>query len=222
MHSLRRVRCSRRSVSVVDLLKRWRSVSSVRGLTGPEKAVLSCLAFHAGAAEPVTANPAILTIAAETCFSETAVRKALHGLVAAGFVVPLSKSAGRYTNRYRLNLPEPPASRMVNPASREGLEPAEPYASRAATPREANPNIDRTENKPREVAPQDSIWSVWVGLGGRRASLGRLISTHGEEPVAKALAVAALKRPADVESYIRGVLGKHHKNGTDYAWSSPV
>lgn len=207
-------------------LDRWRAVAAVRGVTGAEKAVLGCLAFHAGDREPVEAFPAVQTIADETGFGTTTVRKALRGLAAAGWIAPVCPSAGRHANRYRLHLPEPIASRGVEPIATRGVNPSlsegQPFASRAPTLREALPNQERTRNEHSAVAPDGSIWNIWTAHGGGRSSLGRLIRDHGEEAVAQAIAVAATKGPADFDSYVRGVLRKQRTNGTDVMWMPPV
>lgn len=141
-------------------LDRWKAVMAIRVLTGPQKAVMNCLAYHANETT-LEAWPALETISSETGFGRTAVRNAIQALLSSGALSSVEKSEGRRSNRYRVNLDEPTASRTVQPlndSSREqfNLPPGErePAASRTSTCRLANPNKERTGKGTRNKSQQ--------------------------------------------------------------------
>lgn len=215
-------------------IERWHAVMDIRGINGPDKAVLGCLAYHAGNSMPVEAWPALQTIADETGFSVTAVRNAIRSLARNGLLEFVEQSTGRHSNRYRLNLTQPLATRRVkglNHTPREGLNPSrdarQPLARRASTPRQETTNKERTRNEQsneqNKTPTASSIWDVWIGIAGEkhRGTLGKLIGIHGEVEVAKAVAVVSSKRPADPVAFIRGVLKKNTR-GADRTMGSPI
>jgi len=87
-------------------LERWAAVLAIRDLTGPQKAVLGALAFHAGESWPV-AKPSLETLAVETGLSRATVFRALDDLD--GRYLTKDSKHGNRVNHYRLMLPAPPS-----------------------------------------------------------------------------------------------------------------
>lgn len=133
---------------------RWRAVMEARGIPGPAKAVLGCLAFHAGGVD-LEAWPSLKTIAEETGFAETAVRAAIRSLTAQGLIEQTEPGGGRHPNRYRLHLRDPLVKRTPRETNPSPHEP-QPLASRASAPRETNPNKKRTGKEHRN----GQLW-IW-------------------------------------------------------------
>ena len=182
--------------------ERWEAVMQLRGLTAPEKAVLGALAFHAEN-DSMEAWPALNTLACETGFGISAVRRAVRGLAKHGRVEVVESSLGRRSNRYRLHLLEP-LQRETVPETNRSSEALQPFPSDASTPPEGTTNRKEQVNE-QEAASPPSIWNLWVQMAGneKRSVLGSLIGKYGEKVVAETVAAMTLQPPkADPTSYL--------------------
>ena len=160
-------------------LDRWQVVMATRGLSGVEKAVLNCLAYHADETS-LEAWPSLETLALETGFGRTACWHAVRALEACGAISAVAKSEGRHSNRYHLHLDETAAWRVVEPAAtrtnraenrspreRLDLPPGEPQpaATRTRTCRQANANqvLNQVRNQDeKSFTSEDRGTAEWI------------------------------------------------------------
>lgn len=178
--------------------------------------------------------PSIDRLASEGGMSVRKVQTVLSKLEADG-LIEITRSPGRRSNSYRLTgspetLHSPNGAQYagMNGAQRAGiiqLNPArkvpQPRTVTTPTPHGVRP-IDECKNEEHSAL---SVWDLWDAVTGKknRSYLGRLIREHGEEEVAKAVAIVSSKRPADPVSYLKGVLGKRSRpTASDRIMSSPL
>jgi len=74
-------------------------------------------------------------------------------------------------------------------------------------------------------ADAPTLWDVWLSIPGvgdekhARSHLGKLIKQYGEFAVAQAVAVTALKKPAEPNAFIEGQLKANPKTGKKPDWA---
>jgi len=186
-------------------LERWKAVLEMQGLSKSEKAVLGSLAYRAK--DPVV-WPSLATLANETAYDRSSVRRAIRRLAARGIITIENQSAGRASNRYRLRLDQPVNHATVAPCNGSTMS-HQPAHHAPPTRAPCHPNVvEGTGKEQNTPSATPSIWDLWISVAGEkhRPTLGRLIRDHGEIEVAKAVAVVVQKNPADPVSYIHGIL----------------
>lgn len=92
----------------------------------------------------------------------------------------------------------------------------------------ASPPCDQSnpiQSKPTGGASAPTLWDVWLGIPGvgneqhARSHLGKLIKTYGEDAVATAVAVVAIKKPAEPNAFLEGQLKANPKTGKREPWA---
>lgn len=93
---------------------------------------------------------------------------------------------------------------------------------------EASPSCDQSnpnQSKPTGGASAPTLWDVWLGIPGvgredhARSHLGKLIKQYGEAAVAAAVAVVAVKKPAEPNAFLEGQLKANPKSGKREEWA---
>lgn len=126
----------------------------------------------------------------------------------------------------------------------KAIEKSEKAAKSANARRDANADADVQANAPDEQSGRNAnqepttnnqdintetssptLWDVWLSTPGvgepktARSHLGKLIKTYGEHVVAQAVAVVAVKKPAEPHAFLEGQLKANPKTGKKPDWA---
>lgn len=178
-----------------------------------QKSVLFVLA-HRADAKSGRCWPSMVKLAKESGMSVRKAREVIRDLQMAGLIdvaISIGKSSNRYFVKFGTNPAQPAALEESEPGTAFRVTPPQPGTTRKPTRHSVpiNPaqRADRTGNSTgKRKGASPTVWDIGESLLGSRPMVGKLIGRYGEEAVAKALAVADLKRPADPRSYIIGIL----------------